>query len=97
MLSKEEVLKIFSLAHLHATPEELEKMTKEFNSILNYVKQLEKVDISGVEAMSHVHGSTNVFREDEVKPSFSIEEGLLNAPDKSGNFFRVPLVIETEG
>ena len=94
MLSKEEVLKIADLAHLTCEGEELEQLTKEFNAILEYVQQLEKVDVSDVEAMSHVHGSTNIFREDESKETLSTEEVLKNAPDSSGTFIKVPLVIE---
>jgi aspartyl-tRNA(Asn)/glutamyl-tRNA(Gln) amidotransferase subunit C len=47
--------------------------------------------------MSHVHGSKNIFREDVVEPSMPTEEGLSNAPDRSGRFFRVPIIIEQNG
>ena len=70
------------------------QLTKDINSILEYVKQLEKIDVSEVEAMSHVHGVTNVFREDTVHTSMKREDGLSNAPDTDGSSFRVPLIIE---
>ncbi len=42
--------------------------------------------------MTHVHGSKNILREDVVEPSLSPTDALLNAPDRNGQFFRVPLI-----
>ena len=95
MVSEDDVFKIAALAQLEITPAEAKSYSKDLNSIFGYIKQLEKIDVSQVEAMTHVHGQTNVFREDEVKPSFTIEEVLLNAPDKNGRFLRVPIIKDT--
>ena len=96
MANEEEVKQIVKLAHLTVTDSDLPKLTKDFNSILNYVGQLESIDVSEVVPMSHAHGATNIFREDVVTPLLTTEEALINAPDRSGNFVRVPLVIEDE-
>ena len=94
MLSDEDVRKIAKLARLAVDDQELIQLTTDINSILEYVQQLEKIDVSQVEAMSHVHGSTNVFRDDVVQASMKREEALKNAPDTDGESFRVPLIIE---
>jgi aspartyl-tRNA(Asn)/glutamyl-tRNA(Gln) amidotransferase subunit C len=94
MFTKDQVLKIARLARLHISEEELEALTKDFNSILDYVQQLQKVDVSQVQPMSHVHGATNVMREDETSPSMPAAEALRNAPDTCGSFIRVPIIIE---
>jgi aspartyl-tRNA(Asn)/glutamyl-tRNA(Gln) amidotransferase subunit C len=94
--SREDLLKIIRLARLSAANEDLDKMTRDFNSILQYVEQLEKVDVTNVEPLSHVHGVVNVFRDDAAHNDLTTGAALQNAPDKSGAFIRVPLIIEEE-
>jgi aspartyl-tRNA(Asn)/glutamyl-tRNA(Gln) amidotransferase subunit C len=94
MISEADILKLAKLARLTLSQGEASKLTGDLNSILGYVKVLESIDVSKIEPMSHVHGSTNVFREDVVEPSLAIEQTLANAPDSSGRFIRVPIVID---
>ena len=93
MITKDQVLKVASLAFLNVEEERVGRLTENLNSILGYVQRLEKVDVKDVEPMSHVHGSTNVFRADAVVPSMPVETALQNAPDTLGRFIRVPLII----
>lgn len=93
MITEEDVKKIAKLAHLYVNDAERAGLTNELNAILGYVEQLNKIDVSGVSPLSHVHGVVNVFREDAVEPSLDNAQALSNAPDKSGRFIRVPLVI----
>lgn len=97
MINDDDVNKIAKLAYLTVSQNEVEAVKNKLNSILEYVKHLQSVDVSNVAAMSHVHVSTNVLREDKVEPSLSNEEALKNAPDKSGRFIRVPLIIDQSG
>lgn len=94
MISEDDIVKLARLAKLTVTPEETARLKTDLNSILEYIKKLESVDVSKIEAMSHVHGVTNVFREDKIEPSISIERTLAAAPDSSGRFIRVPIVID---
>ena len=94
MVSEEEVRKIIQLSYLNVEEGRIAALTKEFNSILNYIEKLKEVDVTGVETMSHVHGFNNIFREDQIKPGLSTEDALKNAPDRSGDFIRVPLIID---
>ena len=84
---------IAKLARLRFTEEEKMKFTHQLNEILNYIDQLNKVDTSNVEPLSHVVEINNVFREDVVKPGISPNEALKNAPAKTDKFFKVPKVI----
>ena len=93
MIGKDDVLKIARLANLLVSEEEGEPLTADLNAILGYVEKLNTIDVSAVEPMSHVHGSVNVFRQDEVQPSMDLEEGLRNVPDRSGRFIRVPIIV----
>lgn len=97
MINEDDVNKIAKLAYLIVSKEENQKLQKELNSILEYVKKLESADVSQVTAMSHVHSATNVFREDVVQDSLPNEEALKNAPDRSGRFIRVPIIIDQSG
>jgi aspartyl-tRNA(Asn)/glutamyl-tRNA(Gln) amidotransferase subunit C len=84
---------IAKLANLEFTDAEKAKFTLQLNQILNYVEQMNKLDTSKVEPLSHVIELNNVFRADEVKQSVSTEEALKNAPEKNDHFFKVPKVI----
>ncbi|MBI3587112.1 MAG: Asp-tRNA(Asn)/Glu-tRNA(Gln) amidotransferase subunit GatC [Ignavibacteriales bacterium] len=81
------------LARLEFSEEEKQKFTHQLNDILAYVEQLNKLDTSKVEPLSHVIELSNVFRDDAVKPGLATEEALKNAPAKSDKFFKVPKVI----
>jgi aspartyl-tRNA(Asn)/glutamyl-tRNA(Gln) amidotransferase subunit C len=97
MIDENDTRKIAKLAHLKIADADIASYTKEVNSILEYVNQLQKIDVSNIEPLSHVHGSTNIFREDTVVASLSNEDALRNAPDKSGRFFKVPIIIDQSG
>ncbi len=89
-----EVEHVARLARLELTEEEKERMRAQLDSILSYIDKLNELDTSGVEPTSHVLPMTNVFREDEVRPSLSQEEALANAPDPHDLFLRVPRILE---
>lgn len=84
---------IAKLAKLEFTDAEKEKFTHQMNKILEYMEQLNSLDTSNVEPLSHVIELSNVFRADEVKPGVSTEDALKNAPNKDEHFFKVPKVI----
>lgn len=86
-------MQVARLARLQIDENRVEAVTTEFNSIVEYIRVLERVNVDDVEPMSHVHGSVNVFRDDAVVHTITVEQGLQNAPDRSDTSFRVPLVI----
>ena len=94
MISREDVLHVARLARLELSEPELEKMREQLNSILTYIDRLKELDVTGVEPTSHAVPMVNVMRDDVVVPSFPREEMLANAPDRVGDFFRVPRIIE---
>lgn len=81
------------LARLELTEEEKEIYTEQLNSILEYVKVLEELDTSQVEPMAHVLPIHNILREDETRASLEQEEVLDNAPERLGEFFKVPRIV----
>jgi len=95
-LSVDDVRHIAALARLQLTPEEEPRMAEQLSAILDYVRQLEELDVSGVEPMTHAlaAGEDTPLREDEVLPSLPPEKALANAPAREGTTFKVPRIIE---
>ena len=92
-ITKKDVEKIAELARLKFSEEELENFTPQMNEILSYMDKLNELNTENVKPLSHPVEQTNVFREDEMKPSISTENALKNAPSKDENHFTVPKVI----
>jgi aspartyl-tRNA(Asn)/glutamyl-tRNA(Gln) amidotransferase subunit C len=91
---KLDVEHIAHLARLALTDSEKEKFAAQLAGILSYVEKLRELDTSGIEPTSHVVTIGNVVREDKVSPSLAQDEALMNAPDRAGNLYRVPRIIE---
>lgn len=85
---------ISNLSRINFSSDEKTKLLGDLNNILGYVDQLNEVDVEGVEPLVSVLGDVpTVLRKDEVKPSFTQEEALKNAPDANSDYFKVPKVI----
>jgi aspartyl-tRNA(Asn)/glutamyl-tRNA(Gln) amidotransferase subunit C len=93
-ITMKEVDHVARLSRLTLTDSEKERMRRELDGILSYIDKLRALDTAGVPPTSHAVPMTNVMREDEPRPSLSQDEMLANAPDRSGEFFRVPKIIE---
>jgi aspartyl-tRNA(Asn)/glutamyl-tRNA(Gln) amidotransferase subunit C len=88
------VERIAHLARLSLSEREKERFSQQLGSILMYVEKLNELDTIGIEPTSHVIEMHNVMREDTLWSSLPSDSALANAPDRSGNFYRVPKIIE---
>ena len=93
-ITMKEVDHVARLARLRLSDDEKERMRRELDGILSYIDKLRALDTEGVPPTSHAVPMTNVMREDEPKPSCPREDMLANAPDRAGELFRVPRIIE---
>jgi aspartyl-tRNA(Asn)/glutamyl-tRNA(Gln) amidotransferase subunit C len=96
-ISREDVLKVATLANLELTDAEVEKYRGQLDDILNYIDKLNELDTSNVEPMTQVLAASpddSALREDVVVRSEVITEVLAGAPDPAPMYFRVPRVIE---
>ena len=93
-ISKENIEHIASLARLSLMEEEKDLFGSQLSSILNYMEKLNELDTTDVEPTSHVLPLSNVMRDDVSGPSIQREDALMNAPDHTDKFFRVPKIIE---
>ncbi|HHY46109.1 MAG TPA: Asp-tRNA(Asn)/Glu-tRNA(Gln) amidotransferase subunit GatC [Firmicutes bacterium] len=95
-MSRRDVEHVANLARLELDEGEKESFTRQLASIIEYADKLKQLDTDQVSPTAHPMPLRNVFREDEVRPSLPVEEALKNAPDRSGSFFKVPRIMETE-
>ena len=94
MSGKMNIDQIAELARLHLKPEEREKLSRDLEKILDYVDQLKELKTDNVPPTTHVLPLQNVFRKDQAVPHQVREDVLKRAPNREGNFFKVPKVIE---
>ena len=92
-ITKEEVKKVAHLARLELNGNEINNHAEQLEKILEYIKQLEKIDTDGVPSTTRAIEVINVFRKDEKKNSEYTEELLELAPSREDNFFKVPKII----
>jgi aspartyl-tRNA(Asn)/glutamyl-tRNA(Gln) amidotransferase subunit C len=85
---------VAKLARLALSDDEKSRFTEQMNAILKYAEKLNELDTADVEPTSHVLPVSNVLREDVSRPSWPIEDTLLNAPEDEDGQFRVPAVLE---
>ena len=89
-ITRDDVLHVARLARLALTEEEIERLGGQLNAILEAVGKVSELDLSDVEPTSHPLALANVLAADEPRPSLSLDEALRNAPEREGDFFRVP-------
>jgi aspartyl-tRNA(Asn)/glutamyl-tRNA(Gln) amidotransferase subunit C len=93
-LTRDDVLKLARLARLQLTDEEVETFRKEISEVLGYVKQLDDVDVAGLEPTSQVTGLKNVMREDQVIDyGVSAKDLLKLAPKVQDGHIKVKRMI----
>lgn len=92
-LSRADVEKVSLLGRLRLTEAELELMTAQLGQIVGYIELLAELDTEDVEPMAHAVDLANVFREDELRPSFERRDMLARAPHADGEFYLVPAVL----
>jgi len=94
-IDRDVVAHIEALARLELSPDEVEQITEQLGRIVEFVERLSTVDTSGVEPTQIIsHSGEEHVRADELRPCLDRDVVLGQAPDRAGNFFRVPRVID---
>lgn len=94
MITDEVIEHISNLAKLELSEEEKRQAKQDMSKMLDYIDQLNELDTTGVEAMSHVFSVGNVFREDAARNGEDRAAILGNAPSVKAGAFKVPRTIE---
>ena len=92
-ITKEEVKKVAHLARLELNENEINNHAEQLEKILDYIRQLEKIDTDDVPCTTRAIEVINVFRKDENKNSDCTEELLELAPSKEDQYFKVPKIM----
>jgi aspartyl-tRNA(Asn)/glutamyl-tRNA(Gln) amidotransferase subunit C len=91
-ITRDDVLHVARLARLELTEDEIARLQEQLSAILDAVGKVAELDLEHVEPTSHPLELANVWGEDEPRPSLPVDEALANAPERDGDFFRVPPV-----
>lgn len=95
-ITAEQVAHLAHLARIDLSPEEITSLTADLGQIVDAVAKVQEVATPLVAATSHPLPLTNVFREDTVMPSLTVEQALSGAPERDGDKFRVPAILDEE-
>ena len=90
MVSKEDIEYVAKLAKLSLTDEEKEKFIPQLGDIINFANKISELNTDNVEPTQHILETNNVFRKDEIIPSYKREDILKNAPEKEAGCIIVP-------
>ena len=93
-INKNTTLKIAKLTRIKIEEGEINELSAQLSSILDWVEQLSEVNTSNIEPLNNVSMAKLPLRKDEENKEDKSKDVLSNAPDKLGNFFVVPKVIE---
>ncbi len=94
------VRKMASLARLELSDAEAELFEKQIDGVLEYVKLLEQVNVTGIEPLAHPHSdliASTPLRDDQIVPSPTDSQGhpktLVHAPEVFDGGFKVPPIL----
>lgn len=93
-IDQAQVRKVAKLSRLDLSEEEIEEFTSQLSAILDYVAKMNELDTAKVEPLAHCLPISNIFREDVAKESLGTEKALANAPQRDGEFFKVPKILD---
>lgn len=93
-ISSEDVQHVARLARLELTDAEVELFRDQLSAVLERAQRIQSLPLADVPPTAHPVPLQNVWREDVVQPCDDGEAILANAPDRDGEFFRVPRILE---
>lgn len=85
---------VANLCRLELSEEEAVRYQAQLQQVLDYMGQIDELDVSGIEPTAHAAPVFDVWREDEVCPGLSREDALANAPQEAQNQFAITKVVE---
>lgn len=94
MITQDTVQKMAHLARLELSEKEEQSMANDLTKIIGWMEQLNEVETTGIEPLTHISEEINVFREDVAYNQLNRADGLKNAPQANDAYFIVPKVME---
>ncbi len=88
------VRRIARLARIRVDEAQVAQVQHELSGILNWIEQLDEVDIAGIAPLTGAAQMALAMRPDVITDGSIVEQILANAPDRQADFFAVPKVVE---
>ncbi len=88
------IRRIAALARIRVAEEDVPRLMEEMNGILGWIEQLNEVDVEGIEPLAGAALRALPMRDDVVTDGGIVEQVLANAPERIGDFYVVPKVVE---
>ena len=88
-----QVRHVAKLSRIELTDEQVERFGRQLGDVLAYFDKLQQLDTENVEPMAHAVELRNVLADDVPRESLTPDKALSNAPQRDGDFFKVPKVI----
>tara|TARA_Y100001970_G_scaffold293837_1_gene443695 strand:+ start:6 stop:293 length:288 start_codon:yes stop_codon:yes gene_type:complete len=93
-IDKNQVKKVAKLSRISLDDSKLESLSKDLDSILNFVEQLNKLDTKKIEPLTSIVDKTLEPRKDIINDGKIKDKILINSPEKNDEFFIVPKVVD---
>ena len=93
-IDKNQVKKVAKLSRISLDDSKLESLSKDLDSILKFLDQLNELDTKKTEPLASIVEKTLEPRNDEINDGKIKDDILKNSPDKNEEFFIVPKVVE---
>ena len=93
-IDKNQVKKVAKLSRISLDDRKLESLSKDLDSILKFVEQLNKLETKNTEPLTSIVDKTLESRKDKIDDGKIKDQILKNSPDKNEEFFIVPKVVE---
>ncbi|MBN1248323.1 MAG: Asp-tRNA(Asn)/Glu-tRNA(Gln) amidotransferase subunit GatC [Anaerolineae bacterium] len=94
LIDRDQVRHIGFLIRLALTEDEVERFSEQLSAIVDYFDRLAEVDVTDVPPYRQPQMGRAALREDEVRPTLPREVFLANAPQQSGGYVKVPVVLD---
>lgn len=93
-IDESQVRRVAQLSRLELTDDEIKQFSTQLSAVVEYIEKLNELDTENVEPLAHCLPVHNVLREDVPGPSLSNEAALANAPERAGEYFKVPKILD---
>lgn len=97
IIDSDTIRRVADLARLRVSAEEVALYAEQLSNILEYMRQLNALDTSGVPPTAHAVALANVFRDDEIIAPWTQVMALANAPQHQDGYFKLPKVLDQDG
>lgn len=93
-IDEAQVRRVALLGRLELSDEEVARFSVQLSDIVEYIEKLNELETENVEPLAHCLPVHNVLREDVPRPSLSNDQVLANAPQRHGEYFKVPKILD---